>query len=217
MKKIIFILLFLCAFTLNAQVLTGRGVRLYPKDTSTVKSTWVYITQNGKQDSLFLYDHNVRHVLYPQSSTTSGSGLDTIYRTQGKDSIQFTIAGRYHAILDSTAGNRAYIRLTTMLWENVSAVDSVLQLYVPVGKTIQIDSVYALQDGASAMTINVKKIHSGSSSDILSSNQSVTTSITAGTGIQNNTLVAFDQLWVCLRSITGTALHAWVQIVYEYL
>jgi hypothetical protein len=31
----------------------------------------------------------------------SGTAVDTIYRTQGKDSIQFTIAGRYHAILDS--------------------------------------------------------------------------------------------------------------------
>jgi hypothetical protein len=35
----------------------------------------------------------------------STSFVDTIYRTVGKDSIQFTIGGRYHAILDSAGGS----------------------------------------------------------------------------------------------------------------
>lgn len=32
----------------------------------------------------------------------SGASVDTLYRTIGKDSLQFYISGRYHAILDST-------------------------------------------------------------------------------------------------------------------
>jgi hypothetical protein len=32
------------------------------------------------------------------------TGLDTLYRTVGKDSLQFTINGRYHSILDSAGG-----------------------------------------------------------------------------------------------------------------
>lgn len=42
-----------------------------------------------------------------KDSIGSGSGsnkVDTIYRTAGKDSIQFTIDGRYHAIKDSAGG-----------------------------------------------------------------------------------------------------------------
>lgn len=40
------------------------------------------------------------------SATGSGgsSGVDTIWRTPGKDSIQFTIQGRYHSIFDSVDG-----------------------------------------------------------------------------------------------------------------
>lgn len=40
------------------------------------------------------------------SATGSGTstGVDTIWRTPGKDSIQFTIGGRYHSILDSAGG-----------------------------------------------------------------------------------------------------------------
>lgn len=34
--------------------------------------------------------------------STGGTAVDTIYRTPGKDSIQFTVGGRYHAIKDST-------------------------------------------------------------------------------------------------------------------
>lgn len=40
------------------------------------------------------------------SATGSGTstGLDTLWRTTGKDSLQFTINGRYHSILDSAGG-----------------------------------------------------------------------------------------------------------------
>lgn len=40
------------------------------------------------------------------SVTGSGTstGVDTLWRTPGKDSIQFTISGRYHSILDSAGG-----------------------------------------------------------------------------------------------------------------
>lgn len=48
--------------------------------------------------------------LYMSGNTlnaTGGAGIsvDTIYRTLGKDSIQFTIGGRYHSILDSAGGS----------------------------------------------------------------------------------------------------------------
>ncbi len=53
----------------------------------------------------------------------SGSGtinkVDTIYRTLGKDSIQFYINGRYHAILDSAGGGGGGLP-TGLSWDNTT-------------------------------------------------------------------------------------------------
>lgn len=48
------------------------------------------------------YRDTVHHAwIQWQTNVVTGTGVDTIYRTKGKDSIQFTIGGRYGAILDS--------------------------------------------------------------------------------------------------------------------
>lgn len=63
------------------------------------------------------------------TAVSPNAGLDTLYRTIGKDSLQFTINGRYHSILDSAGGSGGgggggpyYPPLDSVLWKgNVSA------------------------------------------------------------------------------------------------
>lgn len=50
----------------------------------------------------------------PYLATWIGSKLDTLYRTLGKDSIQFVINGRYHSILDSAGGGGGGGGITTL-------------------------------------------------------------------------------------------------------
>jgi lysophospholipase L1-like esterase len=49
------------------------------------------------------YNNATGVISCPSCGTGGGDRVDTIYRTAGKDSIQFTIGGRYHSIKDSTA------------------------------------------------------------------------------------------------------------------
>lgn len=64
------------------------------------------------------------------TAASSGVGLDTLYRTPGKDSIQFTINGRYHSIYDSAGGSGGggggayYPPLDSVLWKNPNSTRS---------------------------------------------------------------------------------------------
>ena len=60
-----------------------------------------------RNDSVFARAGGVWAFQYKDSVGGGGGSsnkVDTIYRTPGKDSIQFTIDGRYHAIKDSSGG-----------------------------------------------------------------------------------------------------------------
>lgn len=94
-----------------------------------------------------------------------------------------------------------------------STVDSSLVFEAPLNWTI--DSIRILQSGASAITFNAKRVRSGTSVDLLSSNYAVTTSVATPTGLQNNTLQVQDQVWVIIRAITGTATRIWIQFNFH--
>lgn len=99
-------------------------------------------------------------------------------------------------------------------WYNWTTADS-----VPVWKpdaSCTIDSISAFHTGASSLTYNAIRIRSGTPVDLLSSNASATTTWVGASGLQNNSLLANDQIWVVIRSLTGTATQFTIQIYYHY-
>ena len=67
---------------------------------------------------------------YVLNHSGSGTFVDTLYRTLGKDSIQFTIGGRYHAILDSLgSGGGGYqtFQQTITQGNTLTKQDTILQ------------------------------------------------------------------------------------------
>lgn len=99
-------------------------------------------------------------------------------------------------------------------WYSWTSADS-----VPVWKpnaSATIDSISAFHTGASSLTYNAKRIRSGTPVDLLSANASATTSWVAGAGLQNGSLLANDQIWVVIRSLSGTATQFTIQIYYHY-
>ena len=69
-----------------------------------------------RNDSVFARAGGVWAFQYKDSVGGGGGSsnkVDTIYRTPGKDSIQFTIDGRYHAIKDSSGGGSSDITVGT--------------------------------------------------------------------------------------------------------
>lgn len=93
----------------------------------------------------------------------TGTFVDTLYRTPGKDSIQFTIGGRYHTIKDSTGGGSSGITInstsitggasTRILWENASnQVTSTADFTFNTSRQLQISNgsnAMAFQGGGS--------------------------------------------------------------------
>jgi hypothetical protein len=98
--------------------------------------------------------------------------------------------------------------------ENWSSVDSVL--IWEVTRSITIDSITARQTGEGTVTINPKRIRSGSGVDLLSSNATITTTLGAVSGLQNGTLQNFDQIWFRTKSVTASTRQIFVQICWHY-
>lgn len=71
----------------------------------------------------------------PQYSGGGGSFVDSIYRTPGKDSIQFTIAGRYHSIRDSLGSGGGSQSL-----QQVTAVGNITTISIIDSANLQADS-----------------------------------------------------------------------------
>lgn len=98
--------------------------------------------------------------------------------------------------------------------ENWTAVDSVL--IWEVTRSITIDSITARQTGEGTVTINPKRIRSGSGVDLLSSDATITTTLGAVSGLQNGTLQNFDQIWFRTKSVTASTRQIFVQICWHY-
>lgn len=103
---------------------------------------------------------------------------------------------------------------TGFQWQSVSAADT-NNLVFEAPEALTVDSIRVVQSGASAMTVNAKRIRSGTPADLLSGNYSVTTSMTTATGLQNTGLQKNDQVWFMIRSITGTTTWTFMQINYH--
>ncbi|MBL0233290.1 MAG: hypothetical protein IPQ08_06455, partial [Chitinophagaceae bacterium] len=90
---------------------------------------------------------NENGVDFDLTTGSGGNSVDTIYRTPGKDSIQFKISGRYHAIKDSIGGT----------YYN-SNVGSAYRLAIPNTNNIKtIGSNYGIiMDSATSNQIGVK-------------------------------------------------------------
>lgn len=191
MKKLVCILFFFASVSYGQSVLSGQSIVLDSLAANPSATNSLY------QTKIFL-----------KSASPNGVGVYAKHRN-----AIWRIDSSY-AFADTA---RAFQRIATQVWENLTAVDSLPKILVPNGRTITIDSVYVTQVGASALTFNIRKVHSGSSSDIISTNWSPTSSILRVTGMQNNTSIpAYDQIWISIRSITGTCTYFWVEIVYHY-
>jgi len=94
-------------------------------------------------------------------------------------------------------------RVAVIKWTAVSTTpDSQYVIKLPAGG--KIDSIYAFQLGASAMTIQCERNTGGTVVDLLSSSYSVRTSNAKATGLQNNTLAANAEAWAVIKTVTGT-------------
>jgi hypothetical protein len=114
MKKILLLseLFFICLFSKGQSIVnaTFSDSTLYATHTTSgvmyfdvYKPVYKLMRRN---DSVFARAGGVWAFQFKDSVGGGGGGgssnkVDTIYRTPGKDSIQFTIDGRYHAIKDS--------------------------------------------------------------------------------------------------------------------
>lgn len=81
-----------------------NSLKLNITDTT---NKWVNnVTKNSTFDSIYVYKGTTHTALKDSVGNNSlPNFVDTLYRTAGKDSIQFTIKGRYHAIKDSSGGS----------------------------------------------------------------------------------------------------------------
>lgn len=103
----------------------GANAKYYPGDLiRTGDSIWI---RNGSATKWLLV------------FSSSKAGVDTIWRTAGKDSIQYTINGRYHAIKDSLGGSISTYYLSNAgsgyRWA-IPNTDSVKTLFVKTPLTI---------------------------------------------------------------------------------
>jgi hypothetical protein len=186
----ILILLCICSLKLQAQsVLSGTSLVLDSVASNPSAPNSAY------QTKMFL-----------KSASPNGVGLYAKHRSA---------VWRIDSSYTFTDTNRAFQRQAVVDWMSLSATDSVLKIYVPSGRSITIDSVYSLRSGGSSATYRLKKIHSGSTTYLFSS-QSIGTSIAAGTSISNNTGTAYDQFWVIIDAISGTPSHIWIVIHYHF-
>jgi|ERR1041384_242204 hypothetical protein len=150
-------------------------------------------------------------------------GVDSTARFDSLASVPFTEAGKVYVFgggvgklyaqyadgsrhnLDSTgSGSVTVVSHTPVFkWRSLSTVpDSQYAFKLPAAATL--DSIYAFQLGASAMTIQCERNRSGTVVDLLSSNYSMTTTNTKATTLQNNTLLLNDEIWAVVKTVTGT-------------
>ena len=189
MKKILFILLLFPCLSF-AQIGGGRSAKYVDFDSGGVAA-----------DSSFRY------------------GKLRVFAKQGTDNILHLYGTRGNGStfrIDSLdgSGSGTSKRIAPYAWYNWSAVaDS--QIVFESDTTFTIDSIRVIMAGASAISTNFKRIRSGTPVDLLSANYAVTTSMTTASGLQNNTIQRNDQIWACLRSITGTATYYFIQVCYH--
>ena len=90
----------------NFYNLTTQGYTLNWLQQQAAFNTYIRNNQtipnnNGVYNALYLNSGSSTIINLDSIPNFAVTEVDTIYRTAGKDSIQFTIGGRYHAILDS--------------------------------------------------------------------------------------------------------------------
>lgn len=105
----------------------------------------------------------------------------------------------------------------SFIWPSWTATDSTLFHVVPIGGGLVIDSFKIRQVGASSVTFRVGRLRGGVYTQMLSSTYTVTGTMTAATGTQNNTLYAGDQVFIVIASISGTATSIDLEAVGRYV
>jgi hypothetical protein len=124
---------------------------------------------------------------------------------------------------DTSLSTRAYVKnyfsghsekTAGFVWTNQSTTDSVFLMEFP--QSAIVDSFRVYQLGATTVTFLPKRNHAGTLTDMLSEVYTMTGTITTPPTIQNNTMQLNDQLFLVLRSITGTATSIYVQVNYHY-
>lgn len=112
--------------------------------------------------------------------------------------------GTRHNLDSAGSGGVSTVSHTPVFkWRTLTTVpDSQYAFKLPAGATL--DSIYAFQLGASAMTIQCERNRGGTVVDLLSSNYTMTTTNTKATTLQNNTLLLNDEIWAVVKTVTGT-------------
>lgn len=95
----------------------------------------------------------------------------------------------------------------------VGAVDSFWVFNVPQNATL--DSIQVKRSGLSAATVTAYRDRGGSVAYLLSSAYTVTTSFTTVSGLQNTSLQKNDEIYVVLRSFSGTIKELPVQFYWH--
>lgn len=105
MKKLITLIFLLGFLGLKAQTYVLEPPYYVATDSTTkmdsVLDTWIV---NPYLQPVNAYLHALNRAVPHWIKQNKPNKVDTIYRTKGKDSLQYKINGRYHAILDSAGG-----------------------------------------------------------------------------------------------------------------
>lgn len=144
---------------------------------------------------------------YTDSVTVNGTGTVTVSRSN--DTL--SIAGRDSVAKANTANftTDPYQHTYVFPWAMTTADSERVAIWqAPGNQNFTVDSMYVEGSGTfTGVTFNAKKLHSGSFSDMLSSNYTVTTSAAKPSGIQNNTFVGTDCIYVTIRGLSTGQLN----------
>lgn len=226
MKKTLFLVACICLLISSCEI-------VYAQQPTTVS-----VTRNGiRRTAIAVYpeslkvfmpvglpsysEDSLRRVgeMMTQNDTLKAKASDGIFRIQMKvgTSGQAPVSNGRVLIPTSIAtlelGGRKSL---PFVWkESISGADSTRVDIYEIRGTGVIDSVKAIQVGASAVTIMLVKDSLGTRRDCYSSNQTVNTTTTTLSGLVFSNLSTGFRFFIAVRTITGTMTWLKVQVFFH--
>lgn len=130
------------------------------------------------------------------------------------DSSQISTVYNTLHIADSVVTARPPARITAFAVYNYASQDSLWYFDSPQG-TFTIDSIKCFRKGGTSASINVTRLRSAATVDLLSENYATTTTMTKITTLQNTGMQSNDEYTFTVRAISGTATAINIQVFYH--
>jgi hypothetical protein len=201
------------------QMFTAYGLNLEPYGVLAGNTTALnfYDITNAKYVGFHAPDEILANCLFTLPFGDSTAGY--LMKTNGSKVLGWVNPVTLTVLKSDTANVSKETKMFGYLFpRNITAVDSetVPIIEVPSGQTWSLDSIRTVQQGGTTVTMNARRLRTASYVDLLSSNYTVTTSMSKATGLQNFALIANDQIFVSVRSIVSGTITGMLVIFFYH-